>query len=58
MDIATKLKEEIKGDRQFMYQNLYEFKVLFSLYEPENEELHNNRALNRLFSHNLKEKAL
>ncbi|VYU13745.1 M20 family peptidase [Clostridium tertium] len=54
MDIARIVEGKIREIGIYV-SKLIRIQSIFSLYEPENEELHSNRALNRLFSHNLKE---
>ena len=54
MDIARIVEGKIKRNRIYV-SKLIRVQSVFSLYEPENEELNSNRSLNRLFSHNLKE---
>lgn len=57
MDIARIVENKIK-EIVLYASKLTETENVISLYEPENEELVTNRALNRLFSHNLKENGI
>lgn len=54
MDVARVVEEKIREIGIYV-SKLIRIQSIFSLYEPENEELNTNRSLNRLFSHNLKE---
>ena len=54
MDIARIVENKLREIAIYV-SKLIRVQNSISLYEPENEELITNRALNRLFSHNLKE---
>ena len=57
MDIARIVESKIR-EIAIYTSKLIRVQNSISLYEPENEELVTNRALNRLFSHNLKENGI
>lgn len=54
MDVARIVENKLREIAIYV-SKLIRVQNSISLYEPENEELITNRALNRLFSHNLKE---
>lgn len=57
MDVARIVENKLR-EIVIYVSKLIRVQSSISLYEPENEELITNRALNRLFSHNLKENGI
>lgn len=57
MDVARIVENKLREIAIYV-SKLIRVQSSISLYEPENEELITNRALNRLFSHNLKENGI